>query len=682
MYGTPLLILILLAYLQPLAFSESERGYRWFYTVKVLVPAVSYVNGVYRGVVSELVVSVAWPGSGTVYFAADPLTEVDTQASARMAALVASMLAGVDYHSFDYFIHLKAPAPIVGGPSASGAMAVALLAALRGVNISGGFSMTGMVEPDAVLGPVGGIPEKLEAVAEAGVKRFVIPLGQEYARDLNTNEMVDVVALGRRLGVNVTPAPTILDAYVAATGDKGLLEEAITTPIPGYPYKLIRILKEIAGKLLMAARSNLTCWKEISKSIPTEYAEALQRYYLDANNTAKAAAESLKGHFYYSAASFAFRAAIDATYLCLAGKTLASKNPAKTAASLAQRYLSLSSKLLVEANETLVRALKAKPTDVLLQLAITAASRIEDAVETLRYVNESLSQLAAGQNIADTLYASVYLYYRSLTALQWANTTLTLAGTGLPVSWGKLREALTTYLYFAKTEAEYLQALGVDIGNTYRDIDTAYQLLERNTTYSLIRATSISLNTISTLTLLLHKVFSVDVRDSISAAERSLTILLRLAVARYNVTPIMPLLYYEYSTTVTGLDTKLALLVEASGYATLLQALAAKPAKPPLAPQQPSKTITRTVTVTVERRVTQTVTTTATKTATTSVTVTKTRVETVVSKTTLTTTSTLERTVTTTKVKEKLNTSILALSTIIALAAGLALGLSIGRRGS
>jgi uncharacterized protein len=674
---------ILMLFLPVLILPARGGGqvYVWMRTIHVVVPAVSYSGGVYRGVTSELVVTVAWPGSGTVYFAADPLTEIDTQAAARMAALVASMLAGVDYNSFDYFIHLKAPAPIVGGPSASGAMAVAILAALRGSNISSDFSMTGMVEPDGVLGPVGGIPEKLEAVASHGVKRFVIPLGQGYSRDLNTGRLVDVVALGRQLGVNVSLAPTILDAYVLATGDRSVIERLLHVGIPGYPYWLLSQLREISGSFLRQAEGNMTCWVKLSEKLPADYARMLGEYVVEANNSIRAARLNAGNHFYYSAASYAFRAAIDSTFLCEAAKVLTAEKPLEEAHKTIEGLVSAAERLLGQANSTISQLTAEKPTDAFVQVAVTAIIRVEDASKAIKYAESTLQELSPS-NVLDALYAAVYAYYRGLTAIQWSEAAVKAATVGAPVSWQKLRDAINTFLYFARTEAEYLQALGVDVGSVYDALDTASRLVEAGSPQALLEATALTLDTTSTLTLMLHRAFSVSVRDSLNAVERSLNLLLRLSIGEYNATPIIPLLYREYSITLTEPESKLAVLVEASSYTALLASLSAKPPeKPPAGGTYAAKTVTETVTVTERATETKTVvrevTRTLTKTFTITTTSTATRTETVTS----TVTSTVKETVTpTAAARGGYSGSALAAAVIASLAVGFAVGAAARRR--
>ncbi|RLG47312.1 MAG: hypothetical protein DRO06_03035, partial [Thermoproteota archaeon] len=231
--GRRIVALTLIAFLLvPIA---SSRGEKWEREVSVLIPAVSTAGGEVRGVLSRLTVRVESPGSGAVYFSADPLTELDTQGAARTAAFVAAMLAGVDPMAYDFYVRIESDSLIVGGPSAGAAMAVAMAAALMGLDLNQSVVMTGMVNPDGTVGPVGGLAEKLEASAAAGARLFLIPVGQRvtYRRRVIVEnpvpfwrtvrvvrEPVDLAELGRKLGVSVREVTTVREALEIFSGVK------------------------------------------------------------------------------------------------------------------------------------------------------------------------------------------------------------------------------------------------------------------------------------------------------------------------------------------------------------------------------------------------------------------------------------------------------------------------------
>ncbi|UXD22938.1 hypothetical protein IPA_09760 [Ignicoccus pacificus DSM 13166] len=125
-------------------------------TVTVPVVGVTLTPFGEKGVVGSLQVTVAYPGKGQIYVSSEPLTEVDTQGIARIAVLVASMLAHKDWTKYDFFFHFKTPSVIVGGPSAGMPMTVAVYCALTHQKPKPYVAGTGTISPDATIGPVGG----------------------------------------------------------------------------------------------------------------------------------------------------------------------------------------------------------------------------------------------------------------------------------------------------------------------------------------------------------------------------------------------------------------------------------------------------------------------------------------------------------------------------------------------
>ncbi len=197
-----------------------------------IVAVTSLPNGTYAGVSARLRVLVVCPGSGGVYVETLPLSQIDLQASTRIAAIVASRVAGVRFSSCDFLASIRADSPIVGGPSASAATAVAFAAALLGLPLRGDAVLTGMVLPDGSVGPVGGLRAKLEAAARSGARLFLVPYGQTVYTETvvvpqtvgpvtiytTRTVTVDLVDYGRRLGVEVVPIATVHEALQILTG--------------------------------------------------------------------------------------------------------------------------------------------------------------------------------------------------------------------------------------------------------------------------------------------------------------------------------------------------------------------------------------------------------------------------------------------------------------------------------
>lgn len=137
------------------------------------------------------------------------------RAAGWTAAVMSSLLLGIDPSrlSFTYDVSGR-----IDGPSAGALMTIATLAAILGDEIPADFAMTGTINPDGSIGPVGGIPQKIDGAAKDGVKTVLVPAGQRSDRDAATRQSVDLIRRGDEQGVKVTLVPNIYEAYQAATG--------------------------------------------------------------------------------------------------------------------------------------------------------------------------------------------------------------------------------------------------------------------------------------------------------------------------------------------------------------------------------------------------------------------------------------------------------------------------------
>ncbi len=105
----------------------------------------------------------------------------------------------------------------IDGPSAGALLTVGVLALTRGDKLKSNVTMTGTINPDGTVGPVGGIPYKVDGVKQAKKTVMLIPTGQRNAAD-DSGALVDVVDAGRRKGITVTEVADVYEAYQAFTG--------------------------------------------------------------------------------------------------------------------------------------------------------------------------------------------------------------------------------------------------------------------------------------------------------------------------------------------------------------------------------------------------------------------------------------------------------------------------------
>jgi len=159
--------------------------------------------------------------------------------SGWMAVTLASMLLGIDARDYEFSFSTGGR---IDGPSAGGLMTVGVLAALRGDGVDEDVAMTGTINPDGTIGPVGGIPHKVQGAADAGFKVVLIPAGQRYDYDMNAQQSVDVVEVGRNAGVEVREVSTIYEAYELLTGES-LSRPQVSSGTPQLPPKAFDRMK-------------------------------------------------------------------------------------------------------------------------------------------------------------------------------------------------------------------------------------------------------------------------------------------------------------------------------------------------------------------------------------------------------------------------------------------------------
>jgi len=98
------------------------------------------------------------------------------------------------------------------GPSAGAVMAVGFLAVLRADPIIRGIALTGTLESDGRVGPVGAISDKVRAAGREHYRMVLIPQGQ-----LNDPRW-DLIGLGMQLNLTIKEVGTVQEAYEIMTG--------------------------------------------------------------------------------------------------------------------------------------------------------------------------------------------------------------------------------------------------------------------------------------------------------------------------------------------------------------------------------------------------------------------------------------------------------------------------------
>ncbi|PPA79664.1 MAG: Archaeal Lon protease [ANME-2 cluster archaeon HR1] len=226
---------------------------------------------------------IVTPGNGHVFVDTQPYTQMDLQGSARMATLVASDVTGIDPSEYDFYFIIEVTSPIIGGPSAGAALTVATIADIMNWELSQDVVMTGMINPDGSIGPVGGIPYKLDAAAQYGASLFIVPEGQTEVMISNKKTvkggpfvmiedepvLIDVIERGKEQNVNVVEVANIQEAVEFFTGNR----INISIPPKGvWSAEYLNTLRPLSANVLSDA--NLLYHKALNET--TQFSDILQ----------------------------------------------------------------------------------------------------------------------------------------------------------------------------------------------------------------------------------------------------------------------------------------------------------------------------------------------------------------------------------------------------------------------
>lgn len=528
-------------------------------TSKVKVVAVSSLpNGSYVGVTADLYVRVVCPGSGHVFVETLPLSQIDLQASTRIAALVASRLAGVDFMSCDYYMSIKAESPIVGGPSASAVTSAAFAASLLGIPIHGDVIMTGMIMPDGSIGPVGGLKAKLEAAAGVGAKKFLVPYGQTYDVSYVTVEerrgnliiyrtqqvVTDLIDYGRKLGVEVIPIANIYDALeILSDGLFKVLDGGGYAVISRMRSKIDPIFAEWVGDISGEVRRYVSDGDSIKGNVlktlsgtDVQYVRnLLSSIELSINNTVLRANMLESQQLLYAASSAYFQALIHAKWRYHLLKTL-----------LDRTYLTSEARNVNKSiNDVITTAHNLVGEHVDLGVINVLANVLERAYDALIYLNNSLSS----QELSTSTYYLGLADARVYTAKLWLKL-LEHALVGEYVSSEDLSNMVVNIEALAQNIYAYIIAFSNSTKGQSDILNDAY------IRYTLMSSLSnnldkfaVGLSSLGYMYLTLTSMFTNNYTASVEALNRTISLILSML---NTTTPIDVVAYMELANAYTS----------------------------------------------------------------------------------------------------------------------------------
>ncbi|GEM_PF-1202354 len=548
---TVLLVLLILCIMDQFYALSNTLSYEKIYSITVYAPAVTSEEGG-EGVLTKITLYIAYPGSGNVFFTANPLTELDTQATARIAAFVASSLAGVDYYSYDYYVFMESDTLVVGGPSAGALMTIGFLALFLNKTIYPNVTMTGMVYPDGMVGPVGGLKGKLEAVAGAGFKVFLIPLGERIVNVPNvtirrypwgvyksiTYYQLDLVEYGRSLGVDVIEVSSIREAFKYFTGYDLLCTYNST---PDLNHDLVELFHSHGINLVSEAKNYLSSTQSLVNRLDPMYRGSIGNLLNKANELINSAENYLSNGDDLVGVNKAFKATYMSLYVYWLTNALIDQDTL-------QDYIDLVNKTLINTsyvvNDLLDDYSNVDKIDLSkLELLIAIDMRFLDAQYSFSRAMEEINSDPAGA-LSDLAYS--YLRTRSIDF--WRKIHDLVYGGGYVAKKNVYYASMTLYS-IADNVLSYAIALSRDLGTEPDLLEKAAEYMEKarsaymeNDTLAFIGEL---LYTLAYSTLSIYRMFSLG-----SSIDREMASVLsnesEYILCSLNTSSFIPTYYYMY----------------------------------------------------------------------------------------------------------------------------------------
>jgi uncharacterized protein len=456
--------------------------------VTVYAPAVAQTEEGYVGVISTITVTIQNNGSGRVFVDTLPLTQIDMQGSARLAVKVAGALVTRDNMStdnYDFFFVVRTSAPIIGGPSAGGVMTVATVALLENWDIDRRTVMTGMINPDGSIGPIGGIPQKIDAAYSVGAKRFLIPKGQGTYTEMVT-ETIQQNGWRRTVTYPVTRnvAEYAMENYGMEIVEVADINQALMNftgysfPIPESESKIttedyVDSMKPLASTLLDDARqsfqnaSDLVNQSSIPNRYPFYYGNQITDILSDAEERIEEAEAWYEQGLYYTSTSKSFQSLIDSRFVSYACEYFNADDENEYVMSLFDDVTSFYQEKSEEAKKAAINGM------ISLQCVGAAQKRVSEAGS---YVSDAWESYEENDYLS-LLYKLGFARERSKSVGWWLDITSHFNDSG-EINASELDDLALEYIEDARQAATYSSVILQEMGKSSDYLASAQELLQ------------------------------------------------------------------------------------------------------------------------------------------------------------------------------------------------------------
>lgn len=500
-------------------------------TIKLLALA-ERSDGKTRGTVADLDLQIE-PGKQRVFLETFPLTKITTQISMRFAQQVACKELDMDCSDKDFFFTIRALPGIVGGPSAGSAAAILAASVLADLKLRNDTAITGTINSGGVIGPVGGVKEKIDAAADVGMRRILIPHGTRILKDNVTNTTTDLVEYGKNLSLEIIEVSTLLEALEEYTGKEFPKVTGELVIEPRYQETMLRVANDLCDRTDEI--------KDVLKEERTGLSDTSDLEEVALNMTVRSK-DSFDDKQYYASASYCFRANVQYKRALALQHSWTPTMTARSLLKLKGRAVNLSREIDEHEISTI--------TD--LQTYMAVKERLFEVDDTIREIVDNLNET---QDNAERL---AYAEERLFSAVTWSRF-FNGDDKKFIIDEPSLRDSCMSKIAEAEERINYVRSfLPSSLKDARRELDQAYKdLSSHNYTLCLYKASKTKAEADVILNLI-----GVDESNLDALIE------LKLGIARdtiiksqkKNIFPIIGYSYYEYASSLSDLDKYSALL--------------------------------------------------------------------------------------------------------------------------
>lgn len=528
------LFLMLLAII-PLVPAENNQ----IYHLKLL--AVQEIGNQYKGSDADLYLELR-EGSGRVFLETYPLTKMDTQVSTRFAKEVACKHFNLNCDQYDFIYTIKAKSNIIGGPSAGAAIASLTTIAVLDLKYDENIAITGTINSGGIIGPVGGVKEKVQAASEIKLKKVLIPIGTLSLED-ETHETKNNFDKTNSSSPLIVQNQTLLTKFnltqIQSSGLKiievmNLDEVVFQLTGKDLNHKEIKITENPEYSLIMKNLQEILCRR--TEKILTELSEnniKLNGTVLEESNQKKNNSEIFaeKGD-YYSSASFCFGNNILLRTQYYLQKKVSPNNVAELFDSLEQKNLALDRKMAEEKIQTI--------SD--LQTLMIVKERVEEVKDYVKRFRENRETLTPEETVNLLSYAEE----RYFSAVSWVQF-FSMEGKKFVFDKEKLKNSCLEKISEAEERYQYASIFigELPILNIREEIDKSHLLSEKED-YPLCLMTAIQAKAEADAILSSMGLDDKNIESYITAKSKAVERVI-FENSQEGTFPIMGYSYYQYA---------------------------------------------------------------------------------------------------------------------------------------